>query len=224
MAHLTEETLYILHFDGVALSAEQEAHLQFCVACRTRSEAMATFARSFAVARRSLPSADALSRAHALYTHVQSQGSIQRVSHWVRARLSLDTRLSTANQGVRGVATSYRMLYTTDETDIELAIEPVSASGFALVGRTEPMHRSAHKVERDGLRRIDGELLPLDESADLLPALVQLERQDALVLPLEISTDEDGRFYVDSVNPGIYRMWVAFSGDLDVLIDGLEIA
>jgi hypothetical protein len=207
MSHLTEDTLLLHLLDGAALADADRLHLDECAECRHRAAGLTTLLQSMEIARRSRPTAVALARLRVLSAHIETRSAIEhaaeQVTAWVRARLMLDTRASL--QGVRSIGGPYRLLYSTDDVDVELLIEPAN-----------------------GRHRLDGELVPLD-AEDLTAALVQLARDDGHPVA-ETEAGTDGRFRIEELDAGAYRLWVAFAPDgfgtrrtSDLTIEGLEI-
>lgn len=198
MNHLSEARLYELHLDSMPLSAVESEHLAGCEACAARSAQVASLARSFALVRRSRLAREAYPRLYALYDQVQSRSLGRRLGAWVSARLTLDTRTASAAAGLRGAAGAYRLLYSTDAADVELMVE-----------------------RAQGALRVEGEVLPLRAEHETLPVLVQLESAAGIVAEME--TNSEGRFALEKVAPGSYRLWLAFAGAGDVIIEELEI-
>lgn len=213
MTHLSDERIYTLVFEAVAPAADEAAHLEHCSACAALAGGLRTLATSLAVAGRSLPSPAALERARALAATIAvqpAQNPLQRVGNWLRATLAVDTR-RTVTGGVRGGTGAYRLLYTTETTDVEL-----------------------HVAQQNGSRRIEGEILPAESAAGgsgdeiaAQPALVQLTRAGGNAVAhvvAEVETSADGRFRLDAVAPGAYRLWIAFADAHDLVIEEMEIA
>jgi hypothetical protein len=200
MSHLDEQLLLQQYFDQSALTPGDLEHLASCVQCRHAVAEIESLGESLALARMAQPTEGQIAAYAALFEHVQSRNSIQRAMDWVRATLTLDTRLQPTPVGVRGVATGYRLLYSTRAVDIELAVDP-----------------------QNGTRQVEGELLPLGEDDLSLPALVHLDSQ-ADDYTAEVESTRRGRFTFRSVPPGRYQMTVSFPDQGDIVLDEVEIA
>lgn len=200
--HLTEEQLYSQLIDGVDLSEEQSTHLHECADCRALHTEITSMLRELWIARRSQPSAKALQTYQQAFSQVQQAPSIA-VQMWqaLRAHLLLDSRVEGLATGIRSAnPTRYRLLYTTDQADVELLVEPVRRQ-----------------------RRLEGEILSLSDTEPVAPALVQVYDADAQKTVREAESDERGRFVLDSVEPGRYQLLITSLHGVSLQIDELEI-
>lgn len=200
MTHLTPDELYAIAIDHTTVDSAAAEHLALCPACRTEMGTLALLVREFAVAKRSQPTQAALQRYAALFTHVQQQES--RLSAWwqsLRAVLTWDSRQQAALQGVRsGAAIAYRLLFATDEAEIEMMVEP------------DRYHF-----------RVQAEIIGLN-GATPTPALVQW-LDDAGNICYECEADANGRFQCTGIARGVYRLAITPLDGTVIEIEGMEI-
>ncbi|MFN8493239.1 MAG: carboxypeptidase-like regulatory domain-containing protein [Caldilineaceae bacterium] len=204
MNHLSDAQLYSIVFDPVRPTSEETAHLAECTQCQAQLTALGRLANELVVARRSQPSAAALTNYSQLFASVRQQPSLlARAVQTLRATLTWDSRQQQALQGVRsGSADRYRQLYATERAEIE----------FFVTTRT---------AQR---RDIEGELIAAQEAEALTPALVQLQGLSGQPANYETESDPQGRFRLTNVAPGRYQLLVTpYQGEL-LEIDELEIA
>ena len=201
MTHLTADQLYAIVFDQAAPDTAIADHLALCPACRTELDQLRQMAGDLAVARLSEPSPAALQRYAALFAQVQQRGSrLGEFWQTLRATLAWDSRQQPATQGVRsGAAAGYRLLYTTPRAEVELMVEPGQHSGV-----------------------LEGDIIELSAGEGATPALVQL-LDDTKVATHETEAGADGRFRLENVQPGIYRLLITPVTGAAVEIDPLEI-
>ncbi|MBV7337282.1 hypothetical protein KFU94_55440 [Chloroflexi bacterium TSY] len=231
MSELTIDRLFEYVFDDVALTADEQSLLARDHALRGELAQIRGLASELAIARASLPRTEIIERYTDLFQHVthsvketeppvhESIDLVGRVRRGMsnllsslQAQLTLDSRQGLALAGVRSTAaSSYRLLYTTPEADIELLVD-TSGNG----------------------RRLTGELLPLQENAiSILPALLHLSSiddsdnasSDSLndTLVTQTTTDANGRFRLTGIKPGNYSLVLTPpEGDL-IEIEPLEI-
>lgn len=203
MNHLSDAQLYSLVFDSVRPTHEETVHLAECGQCQTQLAALRQLANELVIARRSQPAAATLANYAQLFTHVQRQpSSLIRAVQTLRATLAWDSRQQQALQGVRsGNSDRYRQLYTTEQAEIE----------FLVTNRT-PQRRD-----------IEGELINLDEQAQMAPALLQFQGLDDPRTQYEVESDGQGRFRLTNVAPGRYQLFITAQQGESLEIDGLEI-
>lgn len=181
--HVSPDELLSLVFDAAELSAAAALHLETCAHCRQQEAELRLLATDLTIARLSEPGPAALARYQALFAQVQQQPApLQRLASRLRAVLTWDSRQQPLLQGVRsGGAAVYRQLYTAEDVELELMVEP-----------TGP------------LRRVEGDLIADTNAAAPMPALVELlDKHGAPVYSIE--TDADGIFRFEGVQPGRYQ-------------------
>jgi hypothetical protein len=199
MIHIHEERLWAYALDQQPWTEQDQEHLSGCAACRAQWASVAQWARELAVAQSATPSPTTLERYAALFDQIQQKpNTFGGFWQQVKAFLTWDSRMQPLSAGVRGSAsTSYRQLYTSEVGEVELMVEG-----------------SGHN------RSIQGDVLSIDTTTELAPALVQLEGE----VILETETDGNGRFHLEGVAPGRYRMVITpAAGAAGVEIDALEI-
>ncbi len=199
--HVSPDELLSLVFDAAELSAAAASHLAICAECRQQEAELRLLAMDLTIARLSEPSPESLTRYQALFDQVQQQPApLQRFVNRLRAVLTWDSRQQPLLQGVRsGGATAYRQLFTADEVELELMVEPIGS-----------------------LRRVEGDLIVDTEAGIGAPALVELlDRHGAPVYSVE--TDADGIFRFEGVHPGRYQAVITRAYAAPVEIETLEI-
>lgn len=200
MTHLTPDQLFAVAFDPTAVDSVMAGHLAECAACQAEMDKLAALGRELAIARRSQPSAAAMQRYAALFSQVQQQES--RLGVWwqtLRAVLTWDSRQQAALQGVRsGAAVAYRLLFTTEQAEIELMVEP-----------------DRH------LFCVRAEIIALNDATPT-PALVQWLDGDGNVR-YECDADCQGRFECNGIERGLYRLVIVPLEGTLIEIEGLEI-
>ena len=201
--HLTDDQLYQRIIDKEALSAESMHHLNACSYCLSRSNSVLHFIQEIKIARRSQPSTQALQRYTALFRYVEqnSQPSVvAEIWNALRATLLLDSR-EEAWAGTRSAnVASYRLLYTTERADIELLVEPSNRG-----------------------RRLEGEILTLDQDDQMTPALLQLHNITANTVLHETECNELGRFQFEEVQPDQYQLLITPLHGATIQVDSLSI-
>jgi len=135
----------------------------------------------------------------------RSQSPMQKLwgalADWVKAMPLLDTRQQASPAGIRNAnRSSYRMLFGTDETEIELMVEP-----------------------KNGLLRVMGEVMVADRSGANGLALIELSASPDAKSALETESDAEGRFALEQVPPGIYFMTITPRYSQAVVIEALEL-
>ena len=212
--HLTDEQLHEVAFSASPLSAIDSAHLAACTICQTQLAKLQLLSRELAVAKWSEPSQAAKERYAALFDNTQTSTPtpspainswLNTLTETVKALVMWNGRDRLAAQGVRNASTaSYRMLYSAGQIEIELLIEPVS---------------SQFKVE--------GELLPNQSEAQILPVLLELYRgqrraPDGTPIFSGESSGE-GRFHIPPMPTGIYSLYLVPPQGAIIVIDPLEL-
>lgn len=202
MAHVQMDRILGYVFDGLALSDAEQAHVIDCSDCLAQLRGAELLAGELAVARQSSVSVEARARYQALFAAVDQQASstLDRLGEWLRAVLTWDSRQQPLAAGVRSAGSSnFRLLYAAGEWEVEMLVEPVN-----------------------GGRRVVGEIA----GADALdgPALVEIAALDATGPELAIVTDEDGRFRVERLAPGRYRMALTLSQGPILELPDLDLA
>lgn len=202
MAHLNDEFFYAWVFDSSTPSAAERSHLAECTTCQGHLAAIQQLAGALHIAKASEPSPAALARYAQLYTQVQQAPSLtQRLTEWIVAQLQWDGRRQPAWQGVRNTqVASYRLLYATAETEIELLVAP-----------------------REGRFQIEGEVVPLADGATLLPARCELHESSNAELIDTAACGADGRFHLAQVPSGRYRLAFIPDSGPTIVIDQLEL-
>lgn len=206
MTHLAPQLLYTLAFDSKPLESDAEQHLAACTACRQALADLRALAEELRVMKVSEPSPAALERYYAAQSLIQQQPSRLGVM-WrnVLAMLTWDSRQQAALQGVRSGAgsTAYRLLYATEQAEIELLIEP---EGRAF--------------------RTQGEIIAGQEpdaaGTPVTPALIQsIDAQGDI--RYETESDTSGLFSLRNIAPGIYRLSIVSAASDIIEIEALEI-
>jgi len=207
MTHLPPHLLYNHAFEAAPLAREAEQHLAACAACRDALADLQTLAHELYVMRASQPSAAALNSYYAAQAHIQQQPS-RLVAAWrsISAMLAWDSRMQPALQGVRSGAgnTGYRLLYATDDAEVELLIEP---EGRAF--------RTQGEIIASGEQEAAG--------AALTPALIQWIDPQGDVR-YETESDASGLFSLRNIAPGTYRLSIVSAASDTIEIEALEIA
>jgi hypothetical protein len=213
MEHLAEARMMGDIWDGVALTPEERDHLERCRECQNHFAALVQLRDDFEVARRSEMLPEVEERYFAVFAQVgqiaRQDGAGRRLlgdlvgslAEWVTALPLWDSRDQAFAAGVRnGNRSSYRVLYGTDTTEIELMIEP-----------------------QNGLLRVVGELM--DETADGQSglALVELMVAEGTGVALETESDGTGRFQLDHVPPGNYTLIITPRYSQVMVIKPLEL-
>ena len=175
MDHLTDTRLDALIFDALPLAADETAHMQGCALCRSRIDAYALLQQELAIARRSQPSDAQLARYSHIFGPAAGPSLSQRLGSFfdsLRLSLVLDSRQSAL--GLRRAAGfGHRLLYSSDEVDVELLVEPEGESWH-----------------------IDGDVLPFAPETIAAPYLVELQSDTATHTP----GDTDGAENTDSAD------------------------
>ena len=202
MAHLTEAIFYEWVFDGSTPSTAERNHLEQCTACQTQLAGLYELAGALQIAKASTPSPAALARYAQLSPQIQQAPSFaQRLTEFIRAQLQWDGRQQPAWQGIRNTqVASYRLLYATDQAEIELLVAP-----------------------REGRFQIEGEVIPRTEPTTLLPARCELHDSTRAELIDTTDCQADGRFHLAYVPTGQYRLAFVPANGPTLVIDDLEL-
>lgn len=201
--HLTDEQLYQYIIDKEEPSLDASSHLGQCGYCSNRADSIAHIVYEMAIAKLSEPSPQIMQRYATLFQHVQQKTYADvAVALWdaLRATLLLDSREEMLAGTRSANVTSYRLLYTTDRADIELLVEPANRG-----------------------RRLEGEILTLEEKDQLTPALLQLQNATVKAVLHETECNELGRFQFDEVQPDQYQLLITPLRGASIQIDTLNI-
>jgi hypothetical protein len=192
MEHLAEERMMGNIWDGAALTPGEHDHLRLCASCQSHFAALAQLRDDFEIARRSQVPPEVEERYFAVFAQARQDGAgrsflgdlIGNLAEWVTALPLWDSRDQMLTAGVRnGNRSSYRVLYGTDTTEIELMIEP-----------------------QNGLLRVVGELMTETTDGKSGLALIELMAAENSRVALETESDSNGRFQLESVPPGNYAL------------------
>jgi hypothetical protein len=199
MEHLHDEEIHAHLFDGQPLAPAAQAHLAGCAECRGQVAAWQRLAGELAIARRSAVSPAAEARYAALFAAVEQpdRSLAARVTAWLTATLTWDSRSQPLAAGVRGAGVAaYRLLYAGADSEVELLVEPAN-----------------------GTRRIIGEVMGAAEGV----ALVELSEGAAAEPAYAAESTPDGRFHLERVVPGRYRMTITPATGAIVEVDMLDL-
>jgi hypothetical protein len=202
MAHIPEELFYQWVFDGSSASAAEGEHLEICPVCRTNYAAVQRLGQEVRIAQASTPSAAAIARYQQLYAQVtQAPSLVQRVTELITAHLQWDGRQQPTWQGVRNPqVTSYRLLYTTEQAEIELLIVP-----------------------RAGSFQIEGEVMPLTEVTAVLPAWCEVTNAADGETLYAAESQPNGRFHLGDMPGGRYHLSFTTPTGPTLVINDLEL-
>ncbi len=213
--HLTEEQLFGVAFSVSPLSAIESAHLAACTLCQTQLAKVQLLSRELAVAKWSEPSTAAKERYAALFETARTNTAtpLTAINSWlgalaetVKASVMWNGRDQLLAQGVRNASTaSYRLLYSTEQAEIELLIEPVA-----------------------GHFKVEGELLPMQQEGQILPVLLELY-EGPLSAPAGSAifsgeSDDEGRFHIPPMPAGAYSLCLVPPQGAIIVVDPLELA
>lgn len=204
--HIHEDRLLVLAFANASTAASEATHLARCTDCRARLQEYALLERELLVAKLSEPSAAAQQRYAAMFEHarVNATGIVERLAQFadaVKASVMWNGHARLAADGVRSASTtSYRMLYGTEQAEIELLVEPVG-----------------------GHFKIEGELLPLQGPEAALPVWLELYQADGHV-SFSGESDGEGRFHIPAMAPGEYALYLVPPVGSPMLIEALELS
>jgi hypothetical protein len=213
-AHLNADQLHNIAFAATPVADADHDHLAACALCRAALADLALLRHELAVAQASQPSAAAQERYLALFAAAQNAATspVAALTTWIagfadaiKAALLWNGRARLAGQGIRNAAaSSYRMLYSTPQAEIELLIEAVG-----------------------GHFQVEGELLPAQAEGPLLPVLVELYQHSGTAgahTPIFIGeSDGEGRFHIPPMPAGAYALVLVPPAGETMLIDALEL-
>lgn len=202
MTHISEETFYAWVFEKINAGTAEHSHLEACAACQKHLAAIQKLAHELQIARASEPTPAAFARYFQLYEQVQQAPSLfQQVAAFITAQLQWDGRRQPTWQGVRNsYVASYRLLYGTDQAEIELLVAP-----------------------REGQFQIEGEVVPLEEPTTLLPARYELQNVVNGETIYTAECQSSGRFHLDDVPSGHYRLCFVPLIGATIVINDLEL-
>lgn len=207
MDHLDDVRLDALIFDAVPLAVQETSHVAECPHCRERIAARTLLRDELGVARLSQPTPQQLTRYSRLFDEVAVQSLGQKVRTFLetlRLSLVMDSRHSAL--GLRRAAGfGHRLLYSSEEVDVELLLEPEGSEW-----------------------QIDGDVLPFDPDTINAPYLVELQSsaESASISdpPLYAAPSEaSGRFRLTGIPSGRYRLSLTPARGPAIEIPGLEI-
>jgi hypothetical protein len=209
MEHLQEQRIVEHIMDDALLNPLEKIHLSQCAACQQQLAVYRLLRAELAVAGQSAIDAQSEARLLALFEEAghrasnSLQGMVESVRGWVAALPLWDSRQQAHALNVRGGNwSSYRMLFGTQETEVELMVEG-----------------------QNGLLRIVGEVMAgaqSDAAANGL-ALIELMVAPDAATAIETESDANGRFALDGVPPGNYVMTITPRHRQIVVIDPLEL-
>jgi len=209
MTHLLDTRLDAYLFDAVSLTQDESAHVDACPICRARFDAGILLRDELQIARRSQPTPAQTARYARLFVEEHSQSVGQRLASLLqslRLGLVLDTRQAAPALGVRGVAGfGHRLLYSSDQVDVELLLEPEGANWY-----------------------IDGDVLPFEPDSITAPYLVELQgsgstAQSSAALRYHVESATSGRFRLMDIPPGQYDLSLTPARGPAIEIPGLSI-
>lgn len=202
MAHITEENLYAWVFDGSLATAAERSHIAQCPTCQQQLVAIQQLARELAIRKASEPSPTALARYSQLYTQIQPAPSLmERMAALLTAHLAWDGRQQPAWQGLRNSqVASYRLLYATDQAEIELLI-----------------------ARREGQFQLEGEVIMGEAATASLPIRCELQERVRAETSHTTACEPSGRFHLRAVPPGRYRLFLIPDAGATILIDDLDL-
>jgi hypothetical protein len=205
MNHLADEQLYQAAFASQTLADEVQGHLAGCEVCQQQVAAIHRLADEVSIAARSQPTSRQLERYFQLASHVQRQPSpwTRLLTHIQQMTLTLDNRQRLGLQGWRsGSMNAYRLLYSAGSADVELLVET-----------------------QGHVRRIEGEVLPLQPESLSSPVLVELQTPaDQAGHPdLIAESTLQGRFQFNNVPLGYYSLMITPIEGPYLQIEGVNI-
>lgn len=203
MTHLDQDRLYAFAFDGEQPDGAATTHLAGCAACRAQLAELTALATNLALARQSTPSEAALSRYTQLFAQIPAQPSpLASFIETIRASVLWNGREQSQTQGLRTAGPAgYRLLYATPQAEVELLVEP-----------------------HDGTFTLEGEVLPIQEGAPLLPMWLELQEQPAGTLIQTGESDAQGRFRLSGLPAGVYALYLLPPTGAALLLETLELA
>lgn len=194
MEHLQEARMVEAIWDGDALTAEERDHLRLCDECQRNFAAFTQINVEIEVARKSelLPEAEAryislfAQRGGARQERSALRTLIGSIAEWVITLPLWDSRQQALAMGVRTAhSETYRLLFGVDHTEVELMVEP-----------------------QHGLLRVIGEIMHEDADGSNGLALIELMAVKDAQVAIETESDGNGRFQLERVVPGTYRLTI----------------
>jgi hypothetical protein len=202
MDHLSNDQLYLYAMNLAALSASDAEHLAACGLCRQELIKVRRFLQELAVAERSQVSERSLARYNRCFAAARQGAQPAAAWPWLRPTLRWDGRRQPAALGIRTLShQGYRLLYATDQADVEMMVAPQGAT-FT----------------------IDGEIFAHEAHQSLTPALVQLQTTAPIALLYETESTGSGRFHLGGVAAGAYTLSITPPTGALFDIEGLEIS
>lgn len=202
MEHLQDEQLVSMIFDSATLPPTAMAHLDGCAACQAQADGLRRMAAEMAIARQSIVAPGAMARYFALFEQVERTGHSlgSRLGAWLAAVLTWDSRSTALAARVRsGGTAAYRLLYAAGDVEVELMVEP-----------------------GNGARRVEGEVIGPQTASGV--ALIELAHVAAAEPVTVVESEPSGRFRLERVLPGAYRMTITPGQGPVVEIDTLDIS
>lgn len=202
MNHLTDDQLSQFVLDAASLLEADKAHAQACPECQRRLETMRRLITELVVACHSQPSPAALDCYFQSFRQLTPAPSpVQTLVQRLRASLQWDSRLQSAQQGVRSmIRKEFRLLYLTPAVSIEMLVTP-----------------GATQLE------VDGEIIPNNSLAWDAPLLIQLQYAEQLEVVCETESNPDGRFRLATIAPGHYTLLITPPTGVLLEIEGLDL-
>jgi hypothetical protein len=209
MQHLDERRIWEELLDEIPLTAEEREHLSLCTECQERHAMLALIRDELSVAQASRLTSEAEARLFSLLSQIGEeipradafQLCVGKMAGWVNALPLWDSRQQAGAVGVRNSnQRSYRMLFGTNETEIELLVEP----------------QGRHL-------RIVGEVMVADADGNNGLALIELATRVDAKSAIETESDARGRFSMEQIPPGRYVMTITPRFSQMLVIDPLEL-
>lgn len=206
MTHLSDEQIEHALFPTASLGEAAASHLANCEACQQVLAELRLLLADLAVMRESQPSPTALANYQQLFAGASAQHGLRALAARFLATLAWDSRQQPALQGVRGgAAVSYRLLFSCEQADLEVAI---SGRGAAAAVEGEFIQRDAGKTTRQ-------------QSGN---ALITLLPRDGTLEPYEAETDAGGHFRLAEVAVGRYTLLVMPATGAAIEVEDFTIA
>jgi hypothetical protein len=209
MEHLQEARMVQDIWDGEALTIEEREHLRLCEECQRQFATFKQMRDEFQIARQSAVLPEAEARYFSLFAqkgeNAQNDSALQNligsIVEWLVALPLWDSRQQALAAGVRTAHhATYRLLFGVEETEVELMVEP-----------------------QNGLLRVVGEVMREDADGSNGLALVELTTAADTRVAVETESDENGRFQLERVPPGTYRLEITPRDSQMVVIERLEL-
>ncbi len=221
MEHLSAERVSALADDPHEITDVEGMHIAGCTVCRGALETATQLLEDLVLLRRAAPSPEQLARYYGLFDQIEVVPSpIQRAWEALRVILSWDSRSRQAFSAVRSTsASSYRLLYETEVVHESAATDSDTQS--SLRGQPEQIRAELELMVTvtERKRRIVGEFTSEPHVSGSMLELVD----PAGVEVRSVVTAMDGRFQLEDVVPGHYRLALTTDLGTACLIDDLEI-